>query len=867
MLHTTHATNSRDVAEKASAGNEDDAYTRLSQYMQPADTNRFKSFAPPRSGNQAKWYVDGASYFWAVSVALEQAKESVWILDWWLSPELYLRRLPSQHEDFRLDRMLKKAAERGVVIKIVVYKEVTQIATLDSSHTKHYLESLHKNITVFRHPDHLPDRKGVWAEFLEALKVMDPRLCLTILYRLPVAAIRALFGGSEETIFLWSHHEKLCLVDGRTAFMGGLDLAFGRWDTNDHPISDYHSDRKDRTLFPGQDYNNARIKDFTEVWAYQNDTLDRRYNSRMGWSDAGLSLIGPVVEDLRMHFAQRWNWIWKQKYRGRYDPIDYKPINQGVNSNADSNENDQEESKQDSGGPGDHNPNKTASRHDNKHDSDDHHGEDHEEDNHKGDRFKTGNHTEDDNNHHSHEPVNPGRWPWPKNPPKVPPRLPGRKSAGRMEVQITRSASRWSSGLGLTHTDHSISHAYIDTIKNSKYFIYIENQFFITASSDVMRKPVRNKIGEAIVDRIKRAAKANEKFHIIVVIPAIPAFAGDLRDDAALGTRAIMEFQYYSIIRGGQSIYELLTKEGIDPGKYIKFYNLRNYDRINTAGPSGQWDSVTKAYMTPRTSLHNIPWGGKPEDEIDAFVSEELYVHTKLLIADDRVVLMGSANLNDRSQLGFRDSEIVAVVDDPATVRSRMGGQRYVANRFAASLRRFVMRKHLGLVPAQDYSRPTTNFLPPESGKGNDYDWDSREDRLVADPLSDSFLALWNKTAATNTAAFERVFRPVPAENIRTWKDYDAYYRRFFPASNPTEMHMTFDSARKGGRTVQADKPSTWKWGHVIAEDFRGGVKEVKDCLDTVRGTLVDMPLRFLIEEDIARWGPTLNPITEQIYT
>jgi phosphatidylserine/phosphatidylglycerophosphate/cardiolipin synthase-like enzyme len=50
--------------------------------------NRFHSFAPPRRGNDAKWFVDGCGYFWAVSVALEEAKESIWILDWWLSPGL-----------------------------------------------------------------------------------------------------------------------------------------------------------------------------------------------------------------------------------------------------------------------------------------------------------------------------------------------------------------------------------------------------------------------------------------------------------------------------------------------------------------------------------------------------------------------------------------------------------------------------------------------------------------------------------------------------------------------------------------------------------------------------------------------------------
>jgi phospholipase D1/2 len=34
--------------------------------------------------------VDGCSYMWAVSMAIEEARESIWILDWWLSPGKYL---------------------------------------------------------------------------------------------------------------------------------------------------------------------------------------------------------------------------------------------------------------------------------------------------------------------------------------------------------------------------------------------------------------------------------------------------------------------------------------------------------------------------------------------------------------------------------------------------------------------------------------------------------------------------------------------------------------------------------------------------------------------------------------------------------
>ena len=49
--------------------------------MHYTSKHRYGSFAAQRTGNDAKWYVDGCSYMWAVSRALEQATESIWILD------------------------------------------------------------------------------------------------------------------------------------------------------------------------------------------------------------------------------------------------------------------------------------------------------------------------------------------------------------------------------------------------------------------------------------------------------------------------------------------------------------------------------------------------------------------------------------------------------------------------------------------------------------------------------------------------------------------------------------------------------------------------------------------------------------------
>lgn len=254
--------------------------------------------------------------------------------------------------------------------------------------------------------------------------------------------------------------------------------------------------------------------------------------------------------------------------------------------------------------------------------------------------------------------------------------------------------------------------------------------------------------------------------------------------------------------------------------------------------------------------IRSVPWDGDPQAEMDAFVSEELYIHSKLLIADDRIVLCGSANMNDRSQLGYHDSEIAILIEDPQEIDSYMAGRPWKASVYAASLRRQIFRKHLGLLPPQDYQRPDANFTPV--GQPNVYDWGSREDIAVSDPLSPSFEALWKTTAANNTAAFAQIFHPVPDDKVRNWKDYDQYYSRFFQV----------DEAKKEGKDTE--KPSSWKWGHVVAESFspgEQGLAEVKEILSRIKGNLVEMPLMFLKEEDIAKEGLGLNPFTETVYT
>lgn len=72
-----------------------------------------------------------------------------------------------------------------------------------------------------------------------------------------------------------------------------------------------------------------------------------------------------------------------------------------------------------------------------------------------------------------------------------------------------------------------------------------------------------------------------------------------------------------------------LKDAGIDnPSDYITFYGLRNHSTLNS----------------------------EP-------ITELIYVHSKLMIIDDKIVICGSANINDRSLIGKRDSEIAVLIE------------------------------------------------------------------------------------------------------------------------------------------------------------------------------------------------------------
>lgn len=69
---------------------------------------------------------------------------------------------------------------------------------------------------------------------------------------------------------------------------------------------------------------------------------------------------------------------------------------------------------------------------------------------------------------------------------------------------------------------------------------------------------VKNLIAETLVRRIEKAYKTGEKFKVIVVMPLLPGFEGSIDDPNAGVMKIQLYWEYNTISRGGNSMYEKL---------------------------------------------------------------------------------------------------------------------------------------------------------------------------------------------------------------------------------------------------------------------------------------------------------------------
>jgi phospholipase D1/2 len=179
--------------------------------------------------------------------------------------------------------------------------------------------------------------------------------------------------------------------------------------------------------------------------------------------------------------------------------------------------------------------------------------------------------------------------------------------------------------------------------------------------------------------------------------------------------------------------------------------------------------TVAHHAMAGQGSLVDEPWDDRDtEMEVQNWIQEELYIHSKLLIVDDRIVVCGSSNLNDRSQQGDHDSELSIVMEDTRMVESTMNGQPYQAGYHATTLRRMLWREHLGLLPPQPLdAADDINALPPNVEPENNVLADDESWHIVEDALSDKLWETWTSQATKNTETFRHLFHSDPDDHSK----------------------------------------------------------------------------------------------------
>jgi phospholipase D1/2 len=354
--------------------------------------------------------------------------------------------------------------------------------------------------------------------------------------------------GIEELIF--SHHQKTIICDssdGTIAYLGGLDLTRGRWDSPHHLLfSTLQTDHKD-------DFYQAGIPTATSATG-----------PRQPWHDIHVRVEGEIALDVFENFRQRW----------------YKNV-ENPNFNV------EHLSKMIFGGKSAENKARPIVE------------------------------IKDVKNF----PVSNG---------------------GNWTCQLLRSIDKFSidsNGEGEASINRSIHNAYVMRIATAQRFVYIENQYFMGSShywKDVVINPdLRNLIPLVITEKIISKIEAKEPFIAYIIVPLHPE-----GDPASMGMQAMLRWQYNTLRMMYKRIAEAIHQVGGSqlPSDYLVFMCLCNRE----SPVSGiVYDKMTHGAIVNRRHM--------------------VYVHSKMMIVDDEYAIIGSANVNDRSMRGNRDTEIAVL--------------------------------------------------------------------------------------------------------------------------------------------------------------------------------------------------------------
>ncbi|KAJ6680972.1 PHOSPHOLIPASE D [Salix koriyanagi] len=486
--------------------------------------------------------------------AIVEAHHLVYIVGWSIYHKIRLVREPSKPlprgGNLNLGELLKYKSQEGVRVLLLVWDDRT-------SHSKFFIQT----DGVMQTHDEETRR---FFKHSSVNCVLSPR-----------------YASSKLSIFkqqvvgtLYTHHQKCVIVDAQasrnnrkiTAFIGGLDLCDGRYDTPEHRLF------QDLDTVFQDDYHNPTFPVGT-------------MGPRQPWHDLHCKIEGPAAYDVLTNFEQRWRKASKWSQYGR----NFKRVTPWRDDSLIKLERISWILGPSPSVPSD-DPKLWVSKED---DPESWHVQ----------VFRS---------------IDSGSLKgFPKNVYR----------AGKQNLVCAKNMV----------IDKSIQTAYVQAIRLAQHFIYIENQYFLGSSfawSDYKNAGAENLIPMELALKIASKIRAKERFAIYVVIPMWPEGS-----PSSASVQEVLFWQGLTI----QMMYEVIAKElksmnleNSHPQDYLNFYCLGNREQVPVSDKSSdQTVSLSQKYQR--------------------FM---IYVHSKGMIVDDEYLILGSANINERSMAGSRDTEI-----------------------------------------------------------------------------------------------------------------------------------------------------------------------------------------------------------------
>lgn len=295
-----------------------------------------------------------------------------------------------------------------------------------------------------------------------------------------------------------------------------------------------------------------------------------------------------------------------------------------------------------------------------------------------------------------------------------------------------------------------------------------------------------NNVGQALAERIGRAIDEKLPFHVYLVLPVHP--------EGALNVLNIMHqvhLTMQSLMFGEQSLVKRIQRRmairALLDRKVSRQEALKIIERKDIEGRPVYEQQDWTRYLT---LLNLRTW----QTLAGRVVTEQIYIHSKLLIADDRVAILGSANINDRSLQGERDSELAVIVRDSAPMTVKLDGVHdAVVGKDVHELRVALWKKHFGLgLGKSSEVLPATELAHYLNQPAAEQTWKAIQTR-----------------AYRNTIAYNKSFDFIP-QNVSPYQkqktpevSQSPEYKNGYPASIwPTWVYRKFKERYFGGEIM-----------------------------------------------------------------